>query len=110
MWSSTGNNDFDTIGDSPYNLRGIEFYVPNATFADWAHGPNAQTAAPDYIYDCQPLASRQERVPCKRATGMDKLWVTGAPRSLHPGGVVAVAVDGHAGFITDGIDTFLVLS
>jgi hypothetical protein len=104
------DHDFDAIGDSPTNLRGIEFYVPDATYADWAHGPNAQIAAPDYIYRCKPAISRRERMPCKTATGTDRLWVTGAPRSLHAGGVVAVALDGHAGFISDGIDTFLVLS
>jgi prepilin-type N-terminal cleavage/methylation domain-containing protein len=104
------DHDFDASGDSPYNLRGIEFYVPNAEFKDWAHAPNVQIAAPDYIYKCRPAAARRERMPCKTAMGQDLLWVTGAPRSLHPGGVVAVALDGHAGFMSDDIDTFLVLS
>jgi prepilin-type processing-associated H-X9-DG protein len=30
-----------------------------------------------------------------------------APRSLHPGGVNAVALDGHVGFISDEIDSYV---
>ena len=80
------DHDFDAIGDSPTNLRGIEFYVPNEDFKDWAHAPNAQTpAAPDFIYKCRLAAARRERMPCKTAGGMDRLYVTGARAVCTPG-------------------------
>jgi prepilin-type processing-associated H-X9-DG protein len=41
-------------------------------------------------------------MPCSVATGGRALIA--APRSKHPGGVNAVALDGHCGFIVNEVD------
>ena len=41
-------------------------------------------------------------MPCKKVES-----VYGVPRSLHPGGVNAVLLDGSVGFLSDDIDEYI---
>ena len=62
--------------------------------------PNSDT--PDVLYECPDLAAEQlEAMPCS-----NQYWgyISAAPRSHHPAGVHVAYVDGHAGFLADGID------
>jgi prepilin-type N-terminal cleavage/methylation domain-containing protein len=50
----------------------------------------------------QPLYANGLKMPCQTAS-----YFSSAPRSLHPGGVTAVTLDGHAGFVSDNIDSIV---
>jgi type II secretory pathway pseudopilin PulG len=102
------DHDF-RFGGTPQNQSGIRSYVPDAHFASWAHAPNSQTVR-DFLYTCNFFEAARQRMPCRRLAAGDYWWATGGPRSLHPGGVVIAALDGHVGFMTDDIDTFQILS
>lgn len=76
------------------NPRNPEFIqIPNKTHGD-VH---------DHLYSCvRPREAAAIGMPCNLATGGRALIA--APRSLHPGGVNAVALDGHCGFIVNEVD------
>ena len=80
---------------------------------DLAKGNYAAYVSPQHVGDLRyvpgALGGNREGMPCRTASYNLRIWVTGAPRSLHAGGVVAVAMDEHAGFMSDDSDT-LVLS
>lgn len=81
----------------PANARFIQ--VPNKTSGD-VH---------DHLYEClQPQLAAAVGMPCNVATGGRALIA--APRSLHPGGVNAMALDGHVGFILNDVDPFVMAS
>lgn len=90
---------------------------------DIPYKPNPQPANPqfiqvpnktsgnvhDHLYECvAPPQAAQIGMPCNVATGGRALIA--APRSLHPGGVNAAALDGHVGFILDEVDPFVMAS
>lgn len=57
----------------------------------------------DHLYLCfRPLQAAQVGMPCSPSSGGREQIAS--PRSLHPGGVNAVALDGHVGFISDEVD------
>lgn len=65
-----------------------------------ARTPN--TNAPDVLFDCPDAANaRSEGLPCHDQW---KLYISDAPRSLHPGGVNVVFLDGHVSFLPDSIE------
>jgi prepilin-type N-terminal cleavage/methylation domain-containing protein/prepilin-type processing-associated H-X9-DG protein len=96
---NVGNNvDLRTVTYVPSsNPRNPEFIqVPNKTAGD-VH---------DHLYVCvRPVDAARIGMPCSRATGGRALIA--APRSRHPGGVNAVALDGHCGFIVNEVDPVL---
>ncbi len=102
------DHDF-RYGGRPQNQTGITAYVPNPLFENWAHAPNSQIVR-DFLYTCIPWEAKNQRMPCRRLSAGEYWWATGATRSLHPGGVIVAALDGHVGFMSDEIDTFNILS
>ncbi len=78
-------------------------FVPDPDWTDVAV-PNSQSErAADGIFLCKPLIMKQQyRAPCSQIN----VLMVAAPRSNHPGGVNAVALDGHAGFISDQVDSY----
>jgi prepilin-type processing-associated H-X9-DG protein len=78
-------------------------YVPSPEYADLAQLPNNQSSQiKDQIFSCKrPAVALQARMPCK-----NQQYLSAAPRSNHPGGVNAVALDGHAGFVSDQIESY----
>ncbi len=96
-----------TPNQSQYHQSGVTHYVPDPEYLTWAHTPNNRETA-DLLLACpRPIQSKLEGVPCLRASTAERLYVTGAARSRHPGGVNAVALDGHVGFMNDDIDAFV---
>lgn len=97
--TNVGNNvDLRTVTYIPSsNPQNPEFVqVPNKTEGD-VH---------DHLYACvRPLEAARIGMPCSRAQGGRALIA--APRSRHPGGVNAVALDGHCGFIVNEVDPVL---
>jgi prepilin-type N-terminal cleavage/methylation domain-containing protein len=67
---------------------------------------NTKTANSDMLYNCPDQANAQlEKMPCQTwATSGPFHYLSAAPRSRHPGGVMTVSVDGHVGFLRDEID------
>ncbi len=59
----------------------------------------------DGLFECQETTWLRNvmRAPCIPIVD----YMSAAPRSNHPGGVNAVALDGHAGFLSDNIDNFV---
>ncbi len=88
----------------PYQtMKPYTRFVPDPNWTDVAI-PNSQSErAADSVFRCRPLIMKFEyRAPCSPITAL----LVGAPRSNHPGGVNAVALDGHAGFISDNVELF----
>ncbi len=99
------DNDFSRTGGSPQHQDNINWYYPDEDYYSWAHLPNEQSARSDWIYICPEAGrARLEKMPCFQPSIADRKWITGSPRSLHPGGVNAVALDGHVGFLVNEID------
>ena len=48
----------------------------------------------------------RQRMPCIRFANSDR-FVNGAPRSFHPGGVVATTMDSRTGFLSEDIDAIV---
>jgi prepilin-type N-terminal cleavage/methylation domain-containing protein len=87
----------------PFNgLKPFSRFVPDPSFTDVAV-PNSQNEfVPDGLFVCrQFIMTQQYHAPCSHITRL----MIAAPRSEHPGGVNAVALDGHAGFISNEIDS-----
>jgi len=63
-------------------------------------GPNL-----DVLYSCPDSKGAQfEGMPCRKWGGRKGGYLSAAPRSLHPGGVNTVFLDGHVEFTLDEID------
>ncbi|MCC7086325.1 MAG: DUF1559 domain-containing protein [Pirellulales bacterium] len=80
--------------------------------------PNTLIGNFDMIYVCpDPVGAQLEGMPCKEPyTYIDDpkfgkitmpLWLSAAPRSMHPGGVHAVFLDGHTAMVPDIIDEYV---
>lgn len=90
--------DWHPAPSSPPNRT----YIPDPSFnpADVAL-PNSQGIMDQLVTCAQPVYATQQKMPCDTIQ-----FASASPRSLHTGGVNAVALDGHAGFMSDGIDHF----
>lgn len=70
-------------------------YSPDPTM------PNSQ--GEDTLYDCSDAAgAKADGMPCYE--DLPPGYLAAAPRSMHPGGVQAVYLDGHVSFIPDEIN------
>ncbi|MDP6446062.1 MAG: DUF1559 domain-containing protein [Pirellulaceae bacterium] len=91
-------------------------YNPNAKPTRFQHWdvsvgsnqtPNNRGPNVDILYQCpDPAGARLDRMPCATysyPTG-STCYLSAAPRSHHPGGVVVAFVDGHVGFLVDSVD------
>ena len=89
-------------------VASIDPYIPDPTFAGDAQTPNSyqNDGIGDALFVCREVNFMRNvlKAPCLRLTGG---FASAAPRSNHPGGVNCVALDGHAGFVTDDIDSFV---
>ncbi len=80
-------------------------YVPwpqSLGYTQYPNGPN-----PDVLYECPDLVGEQfDQMPC---TTQYWGYISAAPRSLHPGGVNSVFLDGHVAFLQNDIDEYVML-
>lgn len=101
------DHDFNATNTNPEDQRSVRHYVPDPEFFDWVHLPNTLNTS-DLLYSCpRPVQAAVEGMPCSRGSGRSRLFVTGAPRSRHQGGVNMNSLDGHVGFLSDDIDAVL---
>jgi prepilin-type processing-associated H-X9-DG protein len=93
------HNESNASGRYEYNPASLGMtQSPNST------GPNV-----DMLYECpDPAGSQLARMPCGEwsPTGPSR-YLSAATRSHHPGGVNSLFVDGHVGFLPDGVDEIL---
>ncbi len=95
-------------GESGNKLEAVERYVPDPTF-EYAQLPNNVYGTGSHIGDtlffCQPaIMLNQYKAPC---TNLNSNYNSAAPRSNHAGGVNSVALDGHTGFLSNNVDSFV---
>ena len=101
------DHDFDRTGTSREDQRSVRHYVPDPAFYEWVHLPNTKKTN-DLLYACpSPVQAAVDGLPCSRGSGRGRLFVTGAPRSRHQGGVNINSLDGHVGFLADDVDPVL---
>ena len=82
---------------------GADFYQPDPIESSGInlHRPNSEN--PDELYFCRFREAQLQGLPCIRFGNSDQ-FVNGAPRSFHPGGVVAATMDCRTGFLSEDID------
>jgi prepilin-type N-terminal cleavage/methylation domain-containing protein/prepilin-type processing-associated H-X9-DG protein len=67
--------------------------------------PNMQGPSIDMLYNCpDPVGAQLEKMPCNTYGPGSANYMSAAPRSLHPGGVNVVFLDGSVGFLPNNID------
>ena len=81
----------------------VEHYIPRPIENGGInlHRPNSEN--PDELYFCRFGEAQRQGMPCIRFANSDR-FVNGAPRSFHPGGVVAATLDCRTGFLSEDID------
>lgn len=88
------------------NPPGELAYKADPATASIGQTPNNQGPNLDMLFDCpEPADAQMRRMPCN-VSGADSAsnYLSAAPRSRHSGGVNAVYVDGHFGFLSNNID------
>jgi prepilin-type N-terminal cleavage/methylation domain-containing protein/prepilin-type processing-associated H-X9-DG protein len=87
-----------------HSVNNVLPYVPNPTQVAQIHLPN-DPVYPDMLMACpNPTQAQFEGMPCATwsASGGNN-YLSAAPRSLHPGGVNIVFLDGHVSFLRDQV-------
>jgi prepilin-type N-terminal cleavage/methylation domain-containing protein/prepilin-type processing-associated H-X9-DG protein len=81
-------------------------FSPLTQYTDFSQRPNHLGPNLDVLYDCpEPADAQLEGMPCATYfPGTTFFYLSAAPRSRHPGGVNAVAMDGHVRFLPNDID------
>ena len=89
-WHPVGNVVQSPYRPNPnYNINNVQ--TPNTA------------SVPDQLVACrEPVFAATQDMQCQRVS-----YFSSAPRSRHVGGVTCVALDMHAGFVTDEIDSFV---
>src|SRR5262245_2120539 len=112
-WCGASQLAYDVHDEGPFPLAssGSDLsrgqYNPDPNFLNFAQVPNNQGPLMDMLYDCPAAADAQlRRMPCHTWSAGTDNFLSAAPRSLHPGGVNAVYVDGHVGFLPHHVDRF----
>lgn len=94
--------------DIHHELRSGATYTPWDETFDSAQMPNQTDTNVDMLYDCpDPEQAQLDGMPCGKwssTSGDEGHYLSAAPRSNHPGGVVFATMDGAVGFLTDSTD------
>jgi prepilin-type N-terminal cleavage/methylation domain-containing protein/prepilin-type processing-associated H-X9-DG protein len=80
-------------------------YVAEAKYAYQTQLPNTLGPNADMLQVCDdPAGAQLAGMPCLNAN--EYHWLSAAPRSTHPGGVMASYLDGHVDFLSNDIDEY----
>ena len=109
-WPGSTALAYDVHSASVVTHSGSATYLPDLSLSPnfQAQPPNNPGPNVDVLYDCPDVAMAQlDGVSCGKweepgIVGFH--WLSAAPRSLHPGGVNALWVDGHITFLPDNVD------
>ncbi len=94
------------------SLLALDWHPVNNTASIYVPIPNYQAAQLpnriggifDQLFSCkEPRYAASVKLPCRSPIG----FLSAAPRSNHPGGVVATALDCHTGFVSENIDSYV---
>ncbi len=95
--------DMHHLGGKPLNKTGSFIAWDTPPIPGQTQIPNNEGPNMDILYECpDPNAARLLKMPCESYSRAG--YLSAAPRSLHAGGVNAVFLDGHVGFMPDEID------
>ncbi|TWU29339.1 DUF1559 domain-containing protein [Bythopirellula polymerisocia] len=104
-WTAASLLAFDMHHDR-INHRSDDPFVAYNYFAYQTQTPNTLGPNSDMLQACPDLVESQlEAMPCLDANKNG--WLSAAPRSLHPGGVNVVSLDGHVEFLLDDVDEYV---
>lgn len=100
-WTGASLLAFDMHHDGSHST-----YTHNPYSVGLTQPPNNEGPNVDMLYACPDAAGAQlEGMPCGVWAGSGEWnYLSAAPRSNHVGGVNVVFVDGHVGFLPDGVD------
>jgi prepilin-type N-terminal cleavage/methylation domain-containing protein/prepilin-type processing-associated H-X9-DG protein len=106
-WSGSTLLSFDFHATVPQksSSQTADTYAPDPRSLGYTQYPNSPIG--DVLYECpDPIGEQFDGMPCNT-----EFWgyISAAPRSMHPGGVNAVFLDGHVGFLPDNIDEYAML-
>ena len=99
-------HNVDAAGNSVSTPNSVDRYIPDPEWVTQAQLPNNTIHdLGDGLFLCreQNWLRNVMKAPCVNAIQ----YLSAAPRGNHPGGVSCVALDGHAGFLSDNIDSFV---
>ncbi len=87
----------------PVRNQVVAPYRPNPNYPlQFVQSPNS-TGLADQLVACDDEDyAESQGMQCHKVS-----YFSNAPRSMHPGGVMCVALDTHAGFISDDIDSYV---
>ena len=106
-WAGSSLLSFDMHHIRFFSRYG-ETYVPNPTSQGLTQRPNNPGPNVDMLYACpEPAVAQLEGMPCDVwQANPNSGYLSAAPRSLHPGGVVVAFMDGHVGFLPNEVNEF----
>ncbi len=106
VWALPWNGSSLLAFDVHHDFSAGGEYAPLLQQARFAQRPNHQGPNLDVIYDCdEPADAQVQGMPCGTfRVGTPIAYLSSAPRSGHPGGVNAAALDGHVRFIVNDVD------
>jgi len=98
--------DMHSNGGTGCGTKRNEPYIPKENTAIDAFTPNGRPEGnSDRLRVCpEPSVADLELMPCSPDNGT---WVSGAPRSRHPGGVNSANCDGSVQFLDDNIEKYV---
>ena len=81
-------------------------YIHNPGSIGNAQPPNNQGPNLDMLYNCpDPARAALLKMPCRAwASSGGNCFLSAAPRSRHPGGVMVAFMDGHVDFVPDNVN------
>ena len=105
-WNGSSQLAFD-LHDEKDPIDYAEWgYTPHPLGLGTNQPPNNRGPNTDMLYECpDPVAAQLEKMPCnKSVAGTSSEYLSSAPRSWHPGGVMTVFADGRVSFLSNQID------
>ena len=103
-WTAASLLAFDMHHDTNHQFD--NHFVAFNRYAYQTQLPNTLGPNSDMLQVCPDVGDAQlDAMPCLDAN--KHRWLSAATRSLHPGGVNVVSVDGHIEFILDDIDEYV---
>jgi prepilin-type N-terminal cleavage/methylation domain-containing protein/prepilin-type processing-associated H-X9-DG protein len=105
-WNASTQIAFDLHDLEAPVVYGRVGYLPDTRGLGVNQPPNNQGPNVDMLYACpDPAGAQLAGMPCNEWQAKTSFaYLSAAPRSRHPGGVLVVYADGHVGFLTNQID------
>ena len=101
-WAASTQLSFD-MHSAPGVEAGPFIHWDNPTIIRQVQWPNTEGPNMDMLYVCpDPAGAQLDGMPCGEVDASQ--YISAAPRSGHPGGVLAAFADGHTAFVPNVVD------